>query len=161
MPNSASRAKSSSDHSRNGKPVGLRRETLSLYSKTDRAASRRSNSKPTPCRVTTPRSDRTRNSVGKPPEVGFLHGFLVGFLSHCNASPVKTMRCKPKRSKPGRGQKRGKGGSDPTFAALRRLRSLRASGVAPALSIPCLLFARVPRTSSSEKSVKERHRVHH
>jgi len=51
-------------------------------------------------------------------EIGFLSGFLTGFLFKKFSSEGETRRCANQKRKSGRGQKRGKGGSDPTLFGL-------------------------------------------
>jgi hypothetical protein len=48
-------------------------------------------------------------------EIGFLGGFLTGFLFAKSSSQSEGTRCVNQKCKSGRGQKRGKGGSDPTL----------------------------------------------
>jgi hypothetical protein len=56
-------------------------------------------------------------------EIGFLSGFLTGFLFAKSSSQSERTRCVNQKRKSGRGQKRGKGGSDPTLAGFQPLRN--------------------------------------
>jgi hypothetical protein len=49
------------------------------------------------------------------PEIGFLSGFLTGFLLRKSLSQRDLRGCANQKRKSGRGQKRGKCGSDPTL----------------------------------------------
>jgi hypothetical protein len=52
-------------------------------------------------------------------EIGFLSGFLTGFLCRKSSSRSERRRCANQKRKSVRGQKRGKGGSDPTLVGFQ------------------------------------------
>lgn len=63
------------------------------------------------CFLLDPNSQLAENRT----EIGFLSGFLTGFLFVKSLSQSERTRCANQKRKSGRGQKRGKGGSDPTL----------------------------------------------